>query len=263
MNPIKLLLVEIVYRPIFNLLIVFLGIFQWNMWIAIIALTLTIRLLLIKTSIAQNDMQKQMTDIQPKLHEIQEKYKNDPQKLSEETMKILKVHWGGPLKWCIMMLVQIPVFFWLFYVIRDFSNKALSTLVNESLYSFFSFIPQNILNINNINHIFLWMDLLASKNIILWIITAILIFIQMKITMLNKPATPQVQAPWMPAMPDMNKMMWFMNIMMVVMMFSFVYSMPSWIWIYMITTTLFTIIQSGIQYKELIKIKLAIFFSKK
>ncbi len=85
-----LLLNEIVYRPIFNLLVVFLELFNGNLGFAIICLTLVVRLLMVKQSLAQNDMQKGMGDLQPKIQEAQDKYKDDPQKLAQETMKIFK-----------------------------------------------------------------------------------------------------------------------------------------------------------------------------
>ena len=55
-------------------------------------------------------MQKGMGNLQPKLQEIQEKYKDDPKKLSAETMKVFKKDGKGPLKGCLQMLIQIPVF---------------------------------------------------------------------------------------------------------------------------------------------------------
>lgn len=78
------------YRPVFNLLIVFLALFGGNLGIAIVLLTLVVRLLLLKNSVAGANMSKGMSNIQPKMQEIQEKYKDDPKKLSEETMKLLK-----------------------------------------------------------------------------------------------------------------------------------------------------------------------------
>jgi membrane protein insertase Oxa1/YidC/SpoIIIJ len=51
---------EILYRPIFNILAVFLAVFDGNLGIAIILLTVTIRLLMIKQTLAGNDMQKGM-----------------------------------------------------------------------------------------------------------------------------------------------------------------------------------------------------------
>jgi membrane protein insertase Oxa1/YidC/SpoIIIJ len=81
-------------------------------------------------------------------------------------------------------------------------------------------------------------------------------YLQIKLTMLTKPATSMPSMPGMPAMPDMNKMMRMMNYFMIGMMMLFVYTMPAGIGLYIITTTLFTVLQFAYQYKELLKIKL-------
>ena len=56
------------------------------------------------------------------MQEIQEKYKDDPQKLSEETMKLLKKEGSAPLKGCLSMLIQLPIFIGLYFVIRAFAT---------------------------------------------------------------------------------------------------------------------------------------------
>ena len=205
---------------------------------------------MIKQTSAGNDMQKWMSDLQPKLQEIQEKYKDDPKKLSEETMKTFKKHWAWPLKWCLMLLIQIPVFIGLYFVIRKIS-------VNEVpaswLYSFFGWRWSHYLDPKNISHTFLGMDLLASKNILLTVLGAIFTYLQMKLTTLAKPATPTAVG-WQ-NMPDMSKMMWYMNIFMVIMIGSFVYNMNAWVWLYIVTTTLFSVVQYTIQYKALLRAK--------
>ncbi|MBU1758341.1 YidC/Oxa1 family membrane protein insertase [Patescibacteria group bacterium] len=71
-------------------MIVFLAIFGGNLGVGIMLLTITIRSLMIKQTSAGNDMQKGMGNLQPKLQALQEKYKDDPKKLSQETMKVFK-----------------------------------------------------------------------------------------------------------------------------------------------------------------------------
>jgi YidC/Oxa1 family membrane protein insertase len=248
------LLKELLYRPIFNILIFFLWVFNWNLWWAIIALTLLIRLSLLKTSAAWNKMQSQMSDLQPKMKEIQEKYKDDPAQMQKEMMKIFK--WkSSPFKWCMWMLVQMPVFLWLFYVIRDFSLQKGST---TTIYSFLEPLASQYLNIANIDHMFLWIDLFQqwqTQNLILAIIVAIFMYWQMKLASLNKTETPQQTLPNGQKMPDMSKMMWTMNIFMSWMMWFFTYSVQAWVWLYLLTTTLFWVIQYLYQYRVLLKIK--------
>jgi hypothetical protein len=61
----------------------------------------------------------------------------------------------------------------------------------------------------------------------------------------------------------MSKMMWFMWIFMAFMIWSFVYKMQSWVWIYIVTTTLFSVSQYSIQYRALLKAKFIWRFGKK
>lgn len=274
MNPfsrIWIVISEIVYHPIFNLLIIYLLLFQWNLWLSIIFLTLTIRLILLKPTLAWNKVQKQMTDIQPKMQEIQTKYKDNPQKQSEEMMKLMKTEWAWPLKWCLMMMIQLPIFIWLFYVISDIStiktiegDKLATHMIqlNESMYSFINYFVWSI-DFSAINHMFLWIDLFKKWNWVLAILSAVLMYIQIKLTMMNKPASPQIpQQIWGQKMPDMSWFMEWMNVFMIFMIFTFVLSMPAWIWVYIVVSTLFWVVQFIVQYKILLETKLKVFLSK-
>lgn len=259
MNPFKLILVQLIYRPIFNILFILLAIFDGNMWLAIIALTLIVRLILLKPTMAGTKMQKQMWDIQPKMKEIQEKYKDDPVKMNKETMKLMKNQWAWPLKWCLMMLIQMPIFIGLFYVIKNLST---GNIDRWNIYSFlFNWVHTTW---ENINQFFMWIDLYSSHHIWLAIAAWILMFLQMKLAMLNKPkATPKAQSmPGMPNIPDMSKMMWYMNFFFVGMMGLFVWNMPAGIGIYILTSTSFGITQNAIQFRELIKVKFKLMMGK-
>jgi len=121
MNPFKVIAVELIYRPIFNILVVLLALFGGHLGWAIVVLTLIIRALLRKVSSNQAQMQKGMGSMQDKLKEVQEKYADDQQRLAQETMKVMKSDGLAPLKGCMSLLVQIPVFFGLLYVIRAFA----------------------------------------------------------------------------------------------------------------------------------------------
>lgn len=262
-----LLLNELIYRPIFNLLVLLLKLFQGNLWLAVIFLTIGIRALMIKQTSAGNDMQKGMGDLQPKLQEIQEKYKDDPQRLSQETMKVFKTSGKGPLKGCLMMLIQIPVFIGLYYVIRHFAANEVSP---NALYSFFYNFGSKFVGLDHITTNFLGMDLLQTgkdfatmqnQNFYLAIFAAVFTYFQMKLTTIAKPAA----APSVPGakMPDMSKMMWFMGVFMAFIMGSFVYSMQAGVGLYIATTTLFSTTQYTIQYRAILKAKLRAAFAGK
>ncbi len=254
MNILSLLVTEILYRPIFNILAIFLAIFGGNLGIAIVLLTLTVRLLMIKQTLAGNDMQKWMSALQPKLNELQEKHKDDPKKLSEETMKVFKSDGKWALKWCLMMLIQIPVFIALYYMIGHISK---GTINPDRLYSFFHsfwapFAMADALKTWAITTHFLGIDLLSTKNIPLTVLAGILTYIQTWFTTLIKPATPNVGGQ---KAPDMGKMMGFMNIFLVFMIASVVYTVNSWVGLYLVTTTLFSVIQYAFQYKAMLRVK--------
>jgi YidC/Oxa1 family membrane protein insertase len=256
MNPFMLIVSEVLYRPVFNIIVVFLGLFAGNLGWAIVCMTIVVRLLLLKPSMAGAKMQQSMGWLQPKMQEAQEKYKDDPKKLSEETMKILKKEGAGPLKWCMSMLIQIPVFIWLFFVIRKIAADAIPF---EWLYSFFSSFGVGYLTLDGINTSWLGIDLLATGNLVLTIFASIFTYLQMKMTLLVKPATPKV--PWA-SVPDMTKMMWFMNIFLVVIMASFVYGTAGAIGLYITVTSLFSVMQYTIQYRVLLLAKAKLLLGK-
>ncbi|MGZ7497671.1 membrane protein insertase YidC [Corynebacterium sp. ZY180755] len=92
-------------------------------WVlAIILLTFTIRALLVKPMVNQMRSMRKMQEVQPLMQEIRNKYKNDQQKMLEETRKIQKDMGVNPLAGCLPMLVQIPVFIGLFHVLRSFNR---------------------------------------------------------------------------------------------------------------------------------------------
>ena len=86
---------------------------------SIIVFTLFVRLLLVPLMVKQIKSQKAMQDIQPKIKEIQEKYKNKPEKQQEELMKIYQEAKINPLAGCLPLLIQMPILIGLFNVLRE------------------------------------------------------------------------------------------------------------------------------------------------
>src|SRR5688500_18740205 len=85
--------------------------------VAIILLTVFVRVILLPLTIKQTRSMKQMQEIQPKVKELQRKYKGNRQKLNEELMKLYKEHQVNPLGGCLPLLLQLPVFFALYQVL--------------------------------------------------------------------------------------------------------------------------------------------------
>jgi YidC/Oxa1 family membrane protein insertase len=100
-------------KPLFALLSWLHGIFgNWG-W-AIIALTAIIRIVLYPLTYKGMVSMQKMKELAPKLKELKEKYKKDPQRLNAATMEMYKKHGANPLGGCLPMILQIPVFFALY-----------------------------------------------------------------------------------------------------------------------------------------------------
>jgi YidC/Oxa1 family membrane protein insertase len=86
--------------------------------VAIILLTLTVRILILPLSIKQTRSMREMQVIQPELKKLQAKFKGNRQKLNEATMALYKEHNVNPFGGCLPLVAQFPVLIGLFYVIR-------------------------------------------------------------------------------------------------------------------------------------------------
>lgn len=87
--------------------------------VAIILLTVLIRVLLLPLTIKQTRSMHAMQAIQPKIKELQAKYKGNRPKLNEELMKVYKENRVNPLGGCLPLLLQLPVFFALYQVLTN------------------------------------------------------------------------------------------------------------------------------------------------
>ncbi|MBI2981059.1 MAG: membrane protein insertase YidC [Deltaproteobacteria bacterium] len=87
-----------------------------NWGLAIILLTIVVKVLLNPLSIKSLKQMKGMQDLQPRLKEIREKYQNDKQRLNLETMQLFKSHKVNPLGGCLPMLIQMPIYIALYRV---------------------------------------------------------------------------------------------------------------------------------------------------
>jgi len=93
---------------------------KWSL--SIIGLVILIRIILIPLFVRQIKSQRAMQVLQPKMREIQKRYKDDRQKQSEEMMKLYKEHKTNPLSSCMPLLAQAPIFFSLFTVLNGIAK---------------------------------------------------------------------------------------------------------------------------------------------
>lgn len=90
---------------------------SWGM--SIIALTVVTRAVLLPLTYKQLKGMRALQALQPQLKEIQEKYKNDKQRMQQEMMRFYKENKVNPLASCIPLLAQLPIFITLFFLLRD------------------------------------------------------------------------------------------------------------------------------------------------
>lgn len=90
-----------------------------NWGIAIVLLTIIIRIILFPLSFKGMVGMQKLKDLAPKMKEIQEKYKGDPQKMQASMMELYKKHGANPLGGCLPLLLQIPVFFAIYRVLYN------------------------------------------------------------------------------------------------------------------------------------------------
>jgi YidC/Oxa1 family membrane protein insertase len=89
---------------------------------AIVATTVIVRFLLVPLTVRQIHSMQSLQKHAPEMKEIQRKYKGDRQKLNEELMKFYKENHINPAASCLPLIAQLPVFFALYFVLREFSK---------------------------------------------------------------------------------------------------------------------------------------------
>ncbi|MGM9568546.1 MAG: YidC/Oxa1 family membrane protein insertase [Phascolarctobacterium sp.] len=91
-----------------------------NYGVAIIIMTVLVKLILYPLTKKQIESTKAMMEIQPKMKALQEKYKDDKQRLNMELANLYKSEGVNPLAGCLPLLIQMPIMIGIFYGIRDF-----------------------------------------------------------------------------------------------------------------------------------------------
>ena len=184
-----------------------------NYGIAIILLTILVRLLFWPLTRKSTVGMKKMQELQPKMKEIQAKFKDNPQRLQQETWALYRAEKVNPMSSCLPMLIQIPVFIALFNVLRS---------AVELRYA-----P------------FLWIADLSEPE---GLFSAYLPFGGLNILPILMALSTGLQSAFTPSTGDKSQqrmMMVFMPIMMLVMFYSF----PSALSLYWFLSNLVSIVQ--------------------
>ncbi len=212
--------------------------------LAIILLTILMRLAILPLSIKQTKSMIAMQKLQPQLKEIQKKYKDDREKQGQEMMKLYKENKVSPLGGCLPLLLQLPILFAMFDVLNSLSNP-------KSAYFSILFpgetAPKTAAAINKWVATapqlqFLGMNITYSGQK-LWSTGD---YVHIVVLILLTVVTGYISAKMMTTDPKQSKLMAMMPVMMGV----FAWILPAGVTIYIIVTNIFTIVQQYIQLEH-------------
>ncbi|MCK4524930.1 MAG: membrane protein insertase YidC [Candidatus Andersenbacteria bacterium] len=245
MNILSFIFNDLLYYPLFNLMVFFYNIIPGHdIGIAIIMLTLLVRFVLYPVNTKAIKSQKQLQEIQPKMKEVQAKYKNDKEKQAKALMELYQKHKINPMSGCFPILIQFPILIALYWVfLNGFKDESLSIL-----YTFIS-------NPGHINPMFIGLVNLSETNIVLAFIAGILQYFQTKMIMGNKKEEDKKEnkkekTPEEKTQDFAQSMSKQMIYLMPVLTFVFAMSFPSGLALYWAVTTLFAIVQQSLIIKK-------------
>ena len=147
----------IIIRPMINSLVLLYSIFFSNFGIAILVFTMLVRVVMVPLTVKQARQMKAMSKLQPMMKQLQEKYKDDRGRASQETMRLYKDRGVNPLGCLGPMFVQMPIWIGLFQTIRQTVASTPESLVGLSQH-LYGWLPQ-VHKAIPIDASFLWMDL--------------------------------------------------------------------------------------------------------
>ncbi|SVC69988.1 uncharacterized protein METZ01_LOCUS322842, partial [marine metagenome] len=195
---------SVIIQPMINSLLILYSIAISNFGLAIILFTVLIRAAMMPLTVKQSKQMKSMTALQPKIKEIQNKFKNDKQKQSQETMKLYKEQGVNPIGCLGPMFIQFPIWIGLYQAILQTVPNTPESLVNLSghLYEWLPLVHDVV----PINSNFLWLNLANPDPFPVFpILVGVSMWFMQKMT--TMPAMDDRQA-------STNKMMlWMMPIM--------------------------------------------------
>lgn len=225
------------YQPVLNLLVFLYDIVPGHdLGVAIILLTVIIKLILLPLSKQSIKSQKSLQDIQPKVDELKKKYGKNKEEMGKKMMELYKEHKVNPFSSCLPLIIQLPFLIAVFKVFREgFNNGAL-----DLVYPFIS-RPESI------NSLSLGFIELSKPNVYLAILAGLAQFWQAKMMMTKKAATKSDGAKDENMMAIMNKqMLYFMPAITVFIGLT----LPGGLSLYWFLTTLFTALQQLYIFKK-------------
>jgi len=227
----------ILYQPLFNSLVILYNYIPGHDFgIAIIALTLIIRIILFPVSVKAVHSQRSLQKLQPKLQAVQKKYKDDKEKQAKEILELYKTEKINPFSGLFLALIQLPILIALYRVFWGGLNPKELT----GLYSF-------VVNPGHINSLFLHIINLSKPNLVFAVLAGLMQYFQTKMLLpKNNPNTggQNKQADFSQVMQ--KQMTYFLPIFTVIILIN----LPSALGLYWIISGLFSIIQQYLIFRK-------------
>jgi len=232
------LFIAVCYKPILNLLVVIYNFIPGHdLAIAIIIITILIKLFLWPFSRQAIKAQKELQELQPKLEEIKKTHANNKEEQAKATMALYREHKINPFSSCLPLLIQLPFFFAVFQVFREIStNKQ----ILDYLYGFVSrpeaINPQGFFGLIN----------LANPNYLLAVLAGLAQFWQAKMLSNQRPTVQDEGAKDEDFAAVMNKQMLYMMPALTVFIGI---TLPAGLSLYWLVMTLLTVLQQFLVFR--------------
>ncbi|MDQ4126561.1 MAG: membrane protein insertase YidC [Actinomycetota bacterium] len=189
-------------------------------WLSIVMLTVIVRSLLFPLTVKQVKSMRAMQDLKPEMDKVRAQYRDNVQKQREEMAKVYQDRGVNPLGGCLPILVQMPIFIGIFYVIRQFGGTPGRTAPQYP-----SFTDGGILWFQDLSH--------ADPTYLLPIISAVTMLAATEIT--SKNVDPQQR--------------WLMRLLPIGFT-AFLLSFPAGLFVYWITSNVVTLVQNYVIYNH-------------
>ncbi|WKC57996.1 membrane protein insertase YidC [Borrelia sp. P9F1] len=192
-----------------------------NWGLSIMFLTIVVRILIFPLTFKGFRATAELSKLQPRMKEIQAKFKNDPRRLNEEMGKLYKEEGVNPIGGCFPILLQLPVFFALYGLVNNFF------LLRGA-----SFVPGWVDDLSIGDSVYYF-----GYKVLFWTDIRILPFIMMFTQLFSTIVSSNVD------LKNLGGQQKFLYFGMPIMFFFILYDMPSGLLIYWVTTNIFTILQ--------------------
>lgn len=169
---------ELIYQPLYNLLIFSYNIAWQDFGVAIIITTIFLKVVLIPLSKKQIQSQKKLQELQPKIKELQAKHKDNKEAQTKALMEFYKKNKTNPFSGCAPLIIQLIFLIAIYRILLNISGAGLEVEAKD-LYSFVS-------NPEKINHLFLGIIDMAKPSPVLAVLAAASQYWQTKMIMKDK-----------------------------------------------------------------------------